>query len=177
MNFAGAVADWRAERPLATRPGPHWLLAQFTRTAVGPVLFGLSGDARGQALTAATAWPDAMQASGARLLLRDPDKGLDPFIDPRRKDLPGRAPPRNLTIAYLAQSKTLAPHDLLPSKSAAGALFRFPPEAVAALERLDPRESVWLEVVYPLRGGERVQTAWFEVGDFAAGRAFLAASR
>ena len=41
----------------------------------------------------------------------------------------------------------------------------------------DPREAVTLELVFPTRTGERVETTLFEVGDFAAGRAFLAATR
>ena len=50
------------------------------------------------------------------------------------------------------------------------------PEAAArALEGLDPREAVTLELVYPTRDGERVESTLLEVGDFAAARAFLAA--
>src|SRR5579875_2267434 len=60
MTFSGAVADWRAQRPLATKLSPQWTLTQFSRTPAGPLLFGLAGDKRVQALTAAAAWPDAL---------------------------------------------------------------------------------------------------------------------
>ena len=53
-------------------------------------------------------------------------------------------------------------------------LFAFPAAAAQALEALDPREVVAVEFVYPDRPSER---ALFEVGDFAAGRAFLSARR
>ena len=56
-------------------------------------------------------------------------------------------------------------------------MVTFPPEAARALAVLDPRESVTMELVFPTRTGERVETALIEVGDFAAGRAFLAAGR
>lgn len=177
MTFAGAVADWRAERPLATKPSPQWLLVQFTRAPSGPVLFGLAGDRRGAGLAVVFAWPGAMGASEARLVLRDPAKAAEPYLAPGRKDLPGRLPPRSLTQTFLAGSKAAAPRQLLPSQAKGGVLFRFRPEATEALSRLDPREAAMLEIVYPTLTGERVETAWIEVGDFAAGQAFLAAGR
>jgi hypothetical protein len=48
--------------------------------------------------------------------------------------------------------------------------FRFPAAAAEALAGLDPRERFAVEFLMP---GDRVRTASFEVGDFAAGRAFL----
>ena len=39
-----------------------------------------------------------------------------------------------------------------------------------ALGELDPREAVAVEFLF---SGDRVRTAYVEVGDFAAGRAFL----
>jgi hypothetical protein len=56
-------------------------------------------------------------------------------------------------------------------------MITFPQEAAKAMAALDPRESATVELVFPTRTGERVQTALIEVGDFAAGRAFLAAGR
>jgi hypothetical protein len=177
MTFAGAVADWRAEKPLATKPSPQWLLVQFSRAPSGPVLFGLAGDHQHQGLAAAFAWPAALRASEVRLVFRDPFKAGQPYIDPRRKDLAGRLPPRALTQTFLAGTRTPAPPQLLPTQAKAGALFRFRPEATEALEKLDPREAALIEIVYPALNGERVESAWIEVGDFAAGRAFLATGR
>ncbi|MDZ4370247.1 MAG: hypothetical protein U1C74_02340, partial [Phenylobacterium sp.] len=48
--------------------------------------------------------------------------------------------------------------------------FRFPQTAAKALADLDPREAVAVEFLF---AGDRVRTAYVEVGDFAAGRAFL----
>ena len=59
---------------------------------------------------------------------------------------------------------------LLPKGSEDGWAFRFPAAAAQALADLDPREAIAVEFLFP---GERVRTAYVEVGDFAAGRAFL----
>ena len=47
----------------------------------------------------------------------------------------------------------------------------------AALAALDPREAVAIEFLIPSAGADQVRTAYIEVGDFAAGRAFLTASQ
>jgi hypothetical protein len=82
-----------------------------------------------------------------------------------------------MTRSFLASARVPAGPALLPVASGAGAVFRFSPAAVAAIESLDPREAVLLELVYPTRDGERVEQVALEVGDFAAGRAFLSAGR
>ena len=51
--------------------------------------------------------------------------------------------------------------------------FVFPERAIAALGELDPREAVRIEVLDAR--GRIVETLFVEVGDFAAGAAFLAA--
>jgi hypothetical protein len=53
----------------------------------------------------------------------------------------------------------------------------FPAAAANALAALDPREAATVEFLFPSGQGERVEAASIEVGDFAAGRAFLAAGR
>jgi len=58
----------------------------------------------------------------------------------------------------------------LPKGSRAGWAFRFPPEAARELARLDPREAVAVEFLFP---GDVTRRAYVEVGDFAAGQAFL----
>ena len=45
-------------------------------------------------------------------------------------------------------------------------------QGAAALATLDPREAVAVEFLFE---GDRTRTAFVEVGDFAAGTAFLAA--
>jgi uracil-DNA glycosylase len=53
----------------------------------------------------------------------------------------------------------------------------FSRDAEDALAGLDPREAARLDLVFPDRAGERLESSLFEIGDFAAGRAFLAAGR
>ena len=178
MSYPGTLSSWQADRkpwPLVSggkvRPGPRWRLSQ---TASGGVVFGMT---TGAGLVAVTTAPDGAGAAGARLILRDPAKAPDAVIDPRRRDLLGRAPPRSVTQVFLAQSIGPAPASLLPKDAQGGAMITFPPQAAQAMAALDPRETATVELVFPTRTGERVETALVEVGDFAAGRAFLAAGR
>jgi hypothetical protein len=177
MTFAGDNAQWQADRGGQKRFSSDWRLTQRVRTRQGEVLFGLAAAPGGEALTAVAAWPGALAASGARLVMRDPTLARRAYLDPRRRDLAGRTPPRSVTRAFLASERAPSRPALLPTGAASGATFRFPPVAAFALEELDPRETVVLELIYPTRDGERVETAAFEVGDFAAGRAFLLAKR
>jgi hypothetical protein len=49
---------------------------------------------------------------------------------------------------------------------------------VQTLSSLDPREAVAIDFLFASRNGpDQVRTAYVEVGDFAAGRAFLAANQ
>jgi len=180
MTFPGEFSAWQADRnpvaPVVNRravDGPRWRLSQAGRWAgmmSGPVLFGLAGDNASPAV--AYEAPNGASASSAFLILRDPAKAGAPYIDPRRHDLAGRAPPADITRTVIADARQAAPASLLPGGR--GLLFAFPPAAAHALEALDPREVVAVEFVYPDRPSER---ALFEVGDFAAGRAFLMAGR
>ncbi len=79
-------------------------------------------------------------------------------------------PPRGATRAFMAEARSEADDLLLPKGSEGGWAFRFPAAAAQALADLDPREAVAVEFLFP---GDRVRTAYVEVGDFAAGRAFL----
>jgi hypothetical protein len=177
MTFAGDNARWEADRGGQKRFSSDWRLIQRTRTRQGEVLFGLAAAPGGEALTVVAAWPGALAASGARLVMRDPTRARRAYLDPRHRDLAGRTPPRSVTRAFLASERAPSRPALLPTGAASGATFHFPPVAAFALEELDPREAVVLELIYPTRAGERVETAAFEVGDFAAGRAFLSAKR
>ena len=176
-SFPGTLSFWSADRKpwsLVAQgkvvPGPRWRLWQTS----GAMTFGI---AAGSGLTAVVASPDAASASGARLILRDPAKAADAVLDPRRTDLAGRAPPRSVTEVFLAGSIGPAPASLSAPGARGGGMVTFSPEAAKALAALDPREAATVELVFPTRTGERVETALIEVGDFAAGRAFLAAGR
>lgn len=178
MTFPGEIADWRADRGGSRSTMGDWRLLQTAKAESGAVAFGIAGATQAaESLTAVAAWPGALAASGARLVLRDTAKASRPYLDPRRSDLAGRTPPRAMTRSFLASGKTSAAPALLAGGAVTGAAFRFPPAAAEAMEDLDPREAVMLELVYPTRRGERVETVELEVGDFAAARAFLTARR
>jgi hypothetical protein len=177
MSFPGDLASWKADRGGTSRNPPPWRLSQSARAPQGPVTFGLVSDVSGEALIAVAGWPGALAASGARIVVRDLAKSPMPYIDKRRNDLAGRTAPRSVTTAYLASGRSPAPAALLPAGALSGAAFRFSPAVVRALEGLDPREALVLELVYPTRDGERLEAVALEVGDFAAGRAFLMAGR
>ena len=182
LSFPGLVVGWSADRqpwPLvvnkAVVPGPRWRLWQSAPGTGGALTVGL---AEGPAFLALTTAPDAASAYAARLVLRDPAKAPQPFIDPRRPGLAGRTPPPSATRAFLASGLGPAPLSLIPPGGARrGILARFPPEATQALAALDPREAATVEFLFPSATGERVEAASIEVGDFAAGEAFLAAGR
>jgi hypothetical protein len=116
--------------------------------------------------------PLGFSPASARLVLRDPQRSAEPFFDPRLKGLPAGVPPGWLTTAFLARD--IGPGPAGP-RAASTFLIAFPPAAAAALRTLDPRESVRVDLVEETRTGERVKSLYFEVGDFAAGCAFLAA--
>jgi hypothetical protein len=84
-----------------------------------------------------------------------------------------------MTDVYLAEAR-FAPDPLLVDESLKGAIaYRFPAAAAKALAGLDPREAVEVEFVFSgssrTGGRDTVRRAYVEVGDFAAGRAFLSA--
>ena len=178
MDFPGAFGSWRADRRSPAKDGANWRLSQSARANGGQVVFGMATDGPGApALTAVITSPSALAAAGARLVLRDPAKAPSPYLDTRRTDLGGRSTPRFASQIFMAMAKSGAPAGLSPAGATTATSFRFPEAAARALEGLDPREAVTLELVFPTRTGERVETTLFEVGDFAAGRAFLAATR
>jgi hypothetical protein len=171
MTYPGDVADWRADRSI-TR-GARWRLAQETRVAGGRITFGLAGQQAPGVLLAVAELPDAAAPYSARLLMRDSGRTLGPYLINARAGaaLTGRLPPRSALKAYLAEARSPATPELLARDAKTGAwAFRFPAQAAAALAGLDPREAVAVEFLFP---GERTVTAYVEVGDFAAGQAFL----
>lgn len=159
------LAGWSADR--STREG--WRLRQ-TQSA-GGVLASLGLDTGGRpAVVAAFA---GAQPAAVRLRVRDAARAAHPEL--RGPGLRDRAPQAADARVFLAQSHAPAATGLAPGGAPGARLWRLPPEAVAALTTLDPREAVAVEFVFPSRSGETVRPVWFEVGDFAAGVAFLRA--
>ncbi len=134
-------------------------------------LAGLPGQMR---LTVVSDDPRAATAAAARITLRDPAKLGAPYADPQRKDLTGHLPPPDLIQTFLAGDRRPAPGALLPIGSRTGTMFVFRPLVREAMERLDPRDTFTIQLVFPSSMGDRVLTGWAEIGDFRAGEAFLA---
>jgi hypothetical protein len=160
--YPGAGGGWTADRSVYS--SPTWRLV----AAAGPdVSFGLAGANGAADLTVAVSGGEAPYA--ARLRLRDPTRDRHAWL-PR----PGAAlPPADSLRAVFANDEGTASPVL--AHGAGGAVaFRFPAAAADAIAALDPRERVAVELLYR---GDRTRTAVFEVGDFAAGRAFITAGR
>jgi len=174
LTYAGDVAGWQADRNLGKTA--RWRLAQ--ETAFGPdrLTFGLAGMEGADALVALARFADDAQPYAARLVMRDAARAPQPYLDrwgagsTATLPLARRLPPPGATKAYAAQARAPAGVDLLPKGAESGWTFRFPDAAAAELASLDPREAVAVEFLFP---GDQVRRAYVEVGDFAAGRAFL----
>jgi cation transport regulator ChaC len=138
--------------------------------------FGLVGREGPGALVAVGRFADGAQPYAAHLILRDAARSDGPYL--ARLDggstaglpLAQRLPPRGAQKTYAAAARAAAGPDLLPKGATSGWAFRFPDDAAQELAGLDPRESVAVEFLFP---GDVARRAYVEVGDFAAGRAFL----
>lgn len=181
MTYPGEIAAWKAERSMA-RHNAVWALSQTTSFGWDKANVGVvSGE---NALAAVATFADGAQPYAARLMLRDARRAPAPYLDRHLADASGRLPlsarlpPASAMRAISADRKDAAPETLLPDagrKGAAktGVAFRFPPSAVTALAGLDPREAVAVDFVFTGRKGDVVRRAYIEVGDFAAGAAFV----
>lgn len=168
MTYPGDRAAWRADRTLAR--DARWRLSQETRFGRDRMIFGLAGKEAPGALLAVAHFADGAQPYGARLVLRDAGRTLGPYLPGGAQTLSARMPPASGLKAFLAEARSPAGADLLPKDIRSGWAFRFPAETVRMLAGLDPREAVAVQFLFP---GDRVRTAYVEVGDFAAGQAFV----
>lgn len=172
MAYPGDRATWQADRSVSATI-PVWRLSQPASFGGDRLVFGLSGRAN-QMLAVAT-FADGAQPYAARLVLRDPGRTQGPYLNARNASgLAANAAPRNASRVFGAETRDAAPPTLLPTGARTGLSFRFPREAGDVLSRLDPREAATVEFVFAGRDGvDVVRRAYVEVGDFAAGRAFL----
>jgi hypothetical protein len=177
MDFPGDLEAWTAVRP-ADEGALHWRVLQRDRFGWDEMGFGVAGRSEARQLMAVANFADAAQPYGARLVIRDEALTAGPFLDPRQADVNGRIPiadrlpPRAATRVFAAEAMSPAGPDLDAEGRGAWA-FRFPEAAMQALAKLDPRESVAVEFLFQGDdAGGGVRTAYVEVGDFAAARAF-----
>ncbi|MDB5422999.1 MAG: hypothetical protein JWQ29_415 [Phenylobacterium sp.] len=174
LTYPGDVAPWQADR--AGGRTSAWRLSQETSFGPDRMAFGLAGRDGPGALIAVARFADGAQPYAARLLLRDGQRSSQAYLDrwiggsTARLPLERRLPPRSALKAYAAAARSPAGQDLLPRDAKSGWAFRFPDAAALELAGLDPRESIAVEFLFP---GDVTRRAYVEVGDFAAGRAFL----
>jgi len=174
MSYPGEVAEWRADR--TSGAALRWRLQQSVVFGPDRLSFGLAGRGESTALLAVASFPDGRRPYAARLILRDRGTTLGPHLDARGQalstlPLSRRLPPASGQASYAAETRSIAAASLLPRGAQTGWAFRFPPEAARALADLDPREAVAVEFLF--EGAGAVRRAYVEVGDFAAGKAFL----
>lgn len=173
LSYPGDHGAWRADR--VPSRGLRWRLVQDARFGRDRLSFGLVGEERAGALMAVARFADGAEPYGARLLLRDTLRTWGPYLDryyggpTAALPLARRVPPASATRGYMAEARSSAGQDLLPEDARSGWAFRFPAGAARHLAQLDPREAIVVEFLFS--GGTR--RAYIEVGDFAAGRAFL----
>ena len=183
MGFPGDDAGWQADRTLPMHT-PIWRLSQSATGAGAPLIFGLAGDNANPAqLLAVGDFGSGETPYSAQLMVRDITRAPEPYLQAvsvsawAKLPLTERAPPRSGVLVFAAEARAQADKTLLPRGSTSGLAFRFPPAAARALAALDPREAVTLEFLVQDRTGARARKAYVEVGDFAAGQAFLSAAR
>jgi hypothetical protein len=171
MTYPGDLSSWKAERSVSATI-PVWRLSQPTAFGPDRMVFGLAG--RAKAVTAVATFDSGQRPYVARIIVRDTNRTLGPYIDSRAgRSLSGKVAPRNASLVFSAETREEAPLTLLPTGAKTGLSFRFPTAAADAIAQLDPREAVTVEFAFPGRGEEVTRKAYVEVGDFAAGRAFL----
>jgi hypothetical protein len=179
LNFPGDTLTWKADRA-ASATHVTWRLSQTPPFGRHRLIAGLA--ARGgepQLFTVSAAFADGAWPYSARLLFRNIDRSPQPQIgrlavDPKaRVALNLRLPPRAALRVVLADDRRPSEAMLAPRGAAGAVMFRFPPAVSALIEALDPREAVAIEFLFAGKGRDEVRTAYLEVGDFAAARAFL----
>jgi len=172
ITYPGDVASWQAERT-SSATIPVWRLSQPSSFGPDRLIFGLAG--RASSVTTAATFLNGERPYAARIVLRDTARTQGPYIDTRGgKALSAKVSPRSASLVFNAETREESPLTLLPPGAKTGLSFRFPPAVADAISRLDPREAVTIEFSFAGRGGaDQVRKAYVEVGDFAAGRAFL----
>ncbi|HWE47005.1 MAG TPA: hypothetical protein VG407_13350 [Caulobacteraceae bacterium] len=165
MDFPGETAPWRADR--MSYRSITWRLVQTAYDGSDPVLFGLAGENNATGLIAVAAFPNGERPYAARLVYRDGNKTHSAWVGaPKSRPLP----PRWASSVVMAEDVEDASAVLTPRGRDHAIAFRFPAATLDALSALDPRERFAVEFLF---AGDHVRTAAFEVGDLAAGRAFL----
>ena len=180
MNYRGDASAWWANRAVSQNY-TAWRLSQTEPFGWNSLSFGIAARGSDSGLLAVASFADGARPYSARLVMRDATRAPEPFLNIIRASSDGRIPlsarmpPASATRDFFPQARGDADRPLIPTGAASAVAFRFPNAAADALARLDPRESVAVEFLFS--SGQPVRTAYVEVGDFAAGRAFLASAQ
>jgi len=180
MTYRGDAASWWANRALSQNY-TTWRLSQTGPFGWNTMSFGIAARGADSGLLAVASFVDGARPYSARLVMRDVARAPEPFLNIIRASSDGRIPlsarmpPASATRDFFPQARGDADRPLIPTGAGSAIAFRFPNAAADALARLDPRESVAVEFLFS--SGQPVRTAYVEVGDFAAGRAFLASAQ
>jgi hypothetical protein len=166
MNFPGQRNAWQADR--TRRDVAAWRLSQTVAVGKARAVAGLLArpDAA-DVLAVAVAFPGKSRPYAARLAVRDATRVNLPWL----QDGGASPPPEWTRLNLLAASSSAADPVLAGETEGEAALWLFSDAAADALAKLDPRETFVVEFLFRDDSVARVR---FEVGDFAAGRAFAA---
>ena len=184
MNYPGDIAVWRADRTLPI-DGVAWRLSQTAALSGGGTMtFGMAGQrSQPTRLLAVMDFGGGPTPYAARLVLRDQARAPEPYLgviqvsSTARLPLQSRVTPRFAARVYAAETRGPADPWLVERGVKTATAFSFPIAAADAIAGLDPREAITVELVYAGRSGDTVRQAYVEVGDFAAGQAFMTLSR
>ncbi len=161
LTFPGLEQPWLADRRAYSQE--TWALSQASQVGASPVTFGQTGI--GMPMKAVVSFVGRSRPYAARVVMRDTGVLARPWLGQA-----GALPPAPSRRAVMAMSQAPASRMLLATDHKAGEAWLFPARLGLELEALDPRESFWVEFLF--RDGS-VARVPFEVGDIAAGRAFL----
>lgn len=164
ISFAGDRAVWHGDRFASKQP--TWRLSQDGMTGTSPVRLGLIGRDPSQVrMASVVSFVGRNRPYAARLVVRNVEALPRPWLSGEG------LPPASAQSSYFATDVKAAPRELLKTGQRQGEQWLFGTAAIEALSKLDPRESVRIDFLFR---DDSVASAQFEVGDFAAGRAFLA---
>jgi hypothetical protein len=165
VDFPGEDAPWRVDRN--EYRSQRWRLVQPSSAAGAPVLFGVAGQRESAAYVVVAAFPAGARPYAARIVYRDANLAPQPWVGaPSNRPLP----PRSASRVVMAEDAAVADPTLAPGDRDDAVIFRFPVRAADDISALDPRERFAIEFLF---ADDQVRVAPFEVGDMAAGRAFL----
>jgi hypothetical protein len=163
ISFAGDRSAWHGDRFESKQTG--WRLAQDALTGTSPVRLGLVGRSPSLVqLATVVSFKGRNRPYAARLVVRNATALPRPWLSGEG------LPPPSAQMSFFATGVSAAPAPLLKTGERQGEQWLFAHAAIEAMARLDPRETVRIEFLFR---DDSVASAQFEVGDFAAGRAFL----